>query len=108
VATRDIVSRALVAIDAFDDLFQKAPRLPMSRDRRVDDTALRDAITELGDAVRAAVPGPRSATRVALAELEELVRRAPRVALGGGVRLSSGTVYEVLDRLVEALPRDVR
>src|SRR3712207_6035890 len=105
----DVVGRALVAVDAFDDLIHNASLVPLSLSLRVKRDDLDAAVTELVEAVQAAHLERGATTSVWLAgQIRELAAQAPPVRFVGGARIEAEPFYELLDRLRESLRSEER
>jgi hypothetical protein len=107
--TRTRVTVILAAIDAIDDLAYQSRKAIFSDVVMLDETALRDASARLrsavGDLTEPAGDDERPiADMLALIDdVDELAHAAKRARSTGRLRVSLGSLYELLDRLRVAL-----
>jgi hypothetical protein len=106
---RTRVTVILAAIDAIDDLAYQSRKAMLSDVALLDETAIRDASARLRSAVgELAEPAcgherPIAAMLAVTDEVDELVHAAKRARMTGRLRVSLGSLCELLDRLRFAL-----
>lgn len=99
----------LVAIDRLDDFVHNAKTVPLSDAVRVDRGELLEHVDRLRTGLRAELSESyRSASMRMVEDLERLARDAPPVRLFSGVRVNKDQIYDVLDRMRDTIPEEIR